>query len=627
MGWTLASSEHEEQQQQARALIGPAAADALYPVHSPIQEPIVPNGQLVPRLDATPIPAPERPESAARSSPGADQPVRAARAADAGLFDALGSNNWAVGPARTAAGRALLAGDQHLDLTLPSIWYEAHLVVADSLDVYGVTIPGAPGIIIGFNRDLAWTFTNTEADVQDRYAEVVDDASHPRHYRVDGVWRPLRLEAERYLDAKGRLIREDTLGFTHRGPLTSDGAGHWVSTRWTVLESGHELEAFSRAARARTVQGWLDSMETYQAPAQNMLVADRAGTIAIRSTGRFPLRPVVRGDLIQRGDTSAADWTGDWPVSTLPQAVDPVQGFLASANQEPVDPRVNPKYLGANWYTPWRAIRINQLLRADSQVTPDAMRRYQTDPGSPAADLFVAAFFRAARRFPARDSLQRAAQLLAQWDRRYTRDNTRAVLYEEAMRQLQKLLWDELTWAGPHGQPTPPFPGLGVVAELLQDPSNPWWDNGGTRDVVEDRDRTLADALVVAYAETVRRYGAPDGGGWRWESIRHDNIYHLLRIPALSALDIPVQGGSSTLNPTSGSGTFGPSWRMVVELAPEIRAWGIYPGGQSGNPASSHYVDRVSTWSDGRLDTLFVPGTLAAARARGRGDLDLVPVR
>jgi penicillin amidase len=627
MGWTLALSEHEEHQQQARALIGPAAADALYPVHSPVQEPIVPNGQLVPRLDATPIPAPERPESAARSSPAADQPVRAALAADAGLFDALGSNNWAVGPARTAAGHALLAGDQHLDLTLPSIWYEAHLVVADSLDVYGVTIPGAPGILIGFNRDLAWTFTNTEADVRDRYAEVVDDASHPRHYRVDGVWRPLRLEPERYLDAKGRLILEDTLGFTHRGPLTSDGAGHWVSTRWTVLESGHELEAFSRAARARTVQGWLDSMASYQAPAQNMLVADRAGTIAIRSTGRFPLRPVVRGDLIQRGDTSAADWTGDWPVSALPQAVDPVQGYLASANQEPVDPRVNPKYLGANWYTPWRAIRINQLLRADSQVTPDAMRRYQTDPGSPAADLFVPAFFRAARRYPARDTLQRAAQLLAQWDRRYTRDNTRAVLYEEAMRQLQKLLWDELTWAGPHGPPTPPFPGLGVVAELLQDPSNPWWDNGGTRDVVEDRDRTLADALVAAYAETVRRYGAPDSGGWRWESIRHDNIYHLLRIPALSALDVPVQGGSSTLNPSSGSGTFGPSWRMVVELAPVIRAWGIYPGGQSGNPASSRYLDRVSAWSDGRLDTLFVPGTLAAARARGRGDLDLVPAR
>ena len=213
---------------------------------------------------------------------------------------------------------------------------------------------------------------------------------------------------------------------------------------------------------------------------------------------------------------------------------------------------------------------------------------------------------------------------MAQWDRRYTRENTRAVLYEEAIRQLQLLLWDELAWSG---RAAPPPPGLGVVVELLQDPSNPWWDNGGTRDVVEDRDLILADALVAAYAETVRRHGPPDGGGWRWDTIRHDNIYHLLRIPALSALEVPVQGGSSTLNPSSGTGTFGPSWRMVVELAAEIRAWGIYPGGQSGNPASSRYVDRVSTWSEGQLDTLFVPRTPAAARARGRGDLDLAPLR
>jgi penicillin amidase len=302
-----------------------------------------------------------------------------------------------------------------------------------------------------------------------------------------------------------------------------------------------------------------------------------------------------------------------------------VQGYLASANQEPIDPRVNPRYLGANWYSPWRAIRINQLLRADSLVTPDAMRRYQTDPGSPAADVFVPAFFRAARRFPARDSLQVAVRLLAQWDRRYTRDNTRAVLYEEAIRQMQRLLWDELSAAG--GSQALDTPGLAVVTELLQDPSNPWWDNGGTRDVFEDRDVILAQALVAAYTTVVHDHGAPDAGGWRWEKVRQANILHMLHIPALSALGIPVQGGQSTLNPSSGLGGFGPSWRMVVELGPEIRAWGVYPGGQSGNPASSRYVDRIRAWSNGELDTLFVPGTVAAAQARARSELDLTPAR
>lgn len=623
MGWTLASSDLETEQERARALIGAAAADALYPVHAPIQEPIVPNGQTAPRYDIVAIPPPQAPES--NGPPRAATPTPIAESADSDRTDALGSNNWAVAPWRTAAGFALLAGDQHLDLDLPSTWYEVHVVVPDSLDVYGVTIPGAPGVIIGFNRDVAWTLTNTEADVEDRYAEIVDDTAHPLHYRVDGAWRPVRIEPERYLGPNGDSILVDTLRFTHRGPLTLDEEGRWLSTRWTVLEAGTELSAFARAAHAHTAQAWLDSMETYQAPAQNMLVADRAGTIAIRSTGRFPIRPVVRGDLVQRGDTSAADWTGDWPLAALPQAVNPVQGYLASANQEPIDPRVNPRYLGANWYAPWRAIRINQLLRADSAVTPDAMRRFQTDPGSPAADLFVPAFFRAARRFPKRDSLQLAARLLAQWDRRYTKDNTRAVLYEVAIRQLEILLWDELAPPGPSRLPHPIRPNLGIVAALLQDPVNPWWDNRATPDVVEDRDLLLADALVQGYAETLRRHGPPDDGGWRWDGVRHANVFHLLRIKALSALDIPIHGGQSTLNPSSGSGNFGSSWRMVVELGPELRAWGTYPGGQSGNPASSRYVDRIRGWSEGELDTLFVPRTDSAARARSVSDLELVP--
>ena len=598
MGWTLAYSDLEDLHAAAAQAVGTRAADALYPIESPVQEPLQPNGQRAPRFSRAPLPLP-----AGRLATGrAAGPVTLAQADSAEIeADALGSNNWAVAPARSASGFALLAGDQHLELTLPAIWYEVHLVVADSLDVYGVTIPGAPGVLIGFNRDIAWTFTNTEADVLDQYAEVVDDARSPSRYRVDGNWRALRLEPERFLGPRGELLSIDTIRYTHRGPLRRCADG-WRSVRWTVLESGGELGAFGRAARATSASAWLDSVTVYRAPAQNMLVADRRGTIAIRSTGRFPFRPGGRGDVVQRGDTSVSDWTGDWPLAELPQATNPAQGYLASANQQPVDPRVNPRYLGANWYSPWRAIRINQLLRADSAVTPDAMRRFQTDPGSPAAEIFVPAFLAAAAKFAQDDTVRRAASLLAQWDRRYTRENTRAVLYESAVRQLQNLLWDELDSLNP-------VPGLAVTATLLRDSSSAWWDDHRTGQVVEDRDRLLARALSLALEETLRIRGDPDAGGWRWDRVRHANVYHLLRIPALSALGIPVQGGQSTLNPSSGRGDFGPSWRMVVELGPEPRAWGVYPGGQSGNPASQRYLDRLPRWRDGELDTLRFPRT------------------
>ena len=125
--------------------------------------------------------------------------------------DAIGSNNWTVGPRRTAAGYALLAGDPHLELTLPSIWYEIHLHVAGGTDVAGVTLVGAPGVIIGFNRGAAWSFTNTGADVRDLYVETVDDPLRPTRYLLDGSWRPLQRRIEVVRGPGGGVLATDTL--------------------------------------------------------------------------------------------------------------------------------------------------------------------------------------------------------------------------------------------------------------------------------------------------------------------------------------------------------------------------------------------------------------------------------
>jgi penicillin amidase len=537
--------------------------------------------------------------------------------------DALGSNNWAVGSKRTRDGHTLLAGDPHLDLSLPSIWYEAHMVVPGRLDVYGVTIPGAPGIVIGFNRDIAWTFTNTEADVLDYYEETVDDSLHPRRYLLNGEWRPLELRPEIYRGRHGEVLATDTTRYTHRGPLRRMH-GHWLSFRWTVLEGAPNSENFARAVEAHSVAEFQAAMARLDSPAQNMLVADRSGSIAIRSTGKFPIRPGDgRGDLIRSGTTTASDWTGQWPLDQYPGAKDPAQGYLASDNQQPIDPRVNPRYLGADWYLPWRALRINELLRADSAVTPDDMRRFQTDPGSPRADWMVPAFLAAAHSVRGDDTLARAAALLAQWDRRYAMDNRRAVLFEAAMEELPGRLWDELDDQRV-GRPTV-TPNIGAVLELLQDPSNPWWDDRRTTGRVEHRDDILAASLRAGLVRLLRELGGPDGDAWLWSHNRHANIYHLLRIPAFSALNIPIQGGPSTLNPSSGDGVHGASWRMVVELGPEVRAWGTYPGGQSGNPASPRYLDRLPRWEAGELDSLRFPHTAEELSGRTTATLTLLP--
>ena len=608
MGYTLAYLDTESDRYAAAARVGFPAADALFPSSAPIQEPIQPTGRSTPRFDFRRLPAPGLPDSSARvfadaydaflPSAGDERSVHA-------------SNNWAVSTRRSANGHALLAGDPHLDLTLPSIWYEAHIVVPGKLDVYGVTIPGAPFIVIGFNRDVAWSFTNASTDVLDFYVEHVDDPARPTELSVDSMLTRLTPRAETYRDDRGDVVATDTIYYGMRGPLRKI-RGQWMSMRWTVLESGTEPQAFMVAQRARSVAELQAAFgQAYKAPAQNIVSADRGGHIAIRTTGRFPMRPdSVPGNHVFSGLGTRTDWRGDVPLDAYPQAFDPPQGFVASANQQPIDPATSKYWWGGN-YDPWRALRINELLRSDSSVTVDDMRAFQTDPGSIRARLFTSRIVvgarNAMRSMPAgaaRDKLSRAAMLLSEWDQRYTRDNRRAVLFEETMTELANRTWDELL--PDSGARRVATPSSAVLLQLMADSASAWWDDRRTA-TRERRDDVIAAALVAALDNVTKRRGPPDGDDWRWDRIRFANINHLLRLPALSATNIPVQGGPGTLAPSNGSGSHGPSWRMVVDLGPQIRAWTTYPGGQSGNPLSNRYRDRIGAWSRGELDEVRFP--------------------
>jgi penicillin amidase len=494
------------------------------------------------------------------------------------------------------------------------------------MDVGGVTIPGLPGITIGYTRAFAWSFTNTGADVMDFWREAVDHAEAPTTYLLDGAPQPLETRVEQFRDAAGAVIATDTVYYTHRGPMTRQGT-EWLSMRWTVLEAGREIEAFFAGQHASTASAFLDSMAVYyQAPAQNMIVADTAGTIAIRSTGRYPVRADSgRGTVIRDGRTRAADWIGNWPVARYPQAVRPAQGFLASANQQPIDPAAEPLYLGADpQYETWRALQINRLLRADAAVTADAMRRYHTDPGSVRAEQLAPPFVQAARaRMAAGDtsaSLKAAAQLLGAWDHRYTRDNTGARLFETALARAITLLWDEFVPAGDSVRAATPTDAQ--LPRLLADAASPWWDRRATP-ARETRDEILASALAAAYDTLVVQYGDPAKTPWTWGKVAPASPNHLLRLAGFAAPYIPVDGGRGTLNPSVGPGArranFGASWRMVAEMGAQPRIRAVYPGGQSGNPGSPRYLDRLALWGDGQLDSVRTPRTpqqLAASDVR-----------
>ena len=372
----------------------------------------------------------------------------------------MASNNWAVAPSRSATEHALLAGDPHLDLTLPSIWYEAHLVVPGRLDVYGVTIPGAPAIVIGFNRDVAWTFTNTGADVMDLYAEAVDDRRRPTRYRVDGAWRPLEPRVEVYRGTERRDDRHRHACTSRiRGPLQRV-RGRWLSMRWTVLEARtRELDASSRARARASAAEFQDAMARYfSAPAQNMLAADRGGT------HRHPLdRPLsdpaaaTAAEPSVRRHASANDWQGDRPRRAiaagdrsragLPRVGQPAAGRSARDPPSWLGGRLRPVARAAHQRAAARrqrrhgrrdaplpdrsGQRARRLLRALLPRAPRcAWRQRGTGPNPPRA--------RASAGAPARRGGTAATPAT----------NTGAVLFEAAMREAALQTWDELAAAG-----------------------------------------------------------------------------------------------------------------------------------------------------------------------------------
>jgi penicillin G amidase len=614
MALTLAYDPEDLRRTRAAALVGRDAANILFPRNSPIQEPIQPvDGRTSPREQWSVIPAPGAPDTSllapAKAASVLEHTALAMPSADQ-TGDALGSNNWAVAPTRTASGGALLAGDPHLDLSLPSIWYEAHLVVKDSLDVYGVTFPGAPTVIIGFNQNVAWTFTNTGGDVADYYLEEVDNRNAPTQYRLDGAWQKLTSRVETYRSASGATVAIDTVFYSHRGPMIREN-GQFLSFKWTAHDVSDEISAFTAATRAASVQAWQNAMLPYKAPTQNMLVADRNGTIAIRAYGEYPARPNGdEGSYVKDGRTRASDWTGLLPVADMPQTTNPSQGYIVSANQQPFDPAAVNRYIGGNWPDPWRALRLNELLRSDEKMTPDRMRQIQTDPLNVRARM-LAPFFVHAMVSKPNTAQTRAVSLLRDWDYKYSLDSRASVLFEAAMKRLVRATWDELIPAG--GSAPVATPSTVVLLQLLRDSTNAWWDDRRTANARETRDDIVGAALTSAYDSLVTVLG-PVGPAWEWSKTGGINVHHLVNLAGFARDHLPVTSGYGTVAPASGAtGSHGASWRMVVELTKNGRtAWSIYPGGQSGNPASQRYDDRLEKWRTGQLDSLIVPTTLAS---------------
>ncbi len=572
----------------------------LFPASPPLQVPIVPEpGGTVRDANRRPIYS----ESGYLMADAA-APLAGVSSLAEGWLPGKGSNNWAVDGLRSATGSPILAGDMHLSLSLPAIWYEVHLVTP-SMNSYGVTIPGAPLPVEAYNDRLGWAFTNTGSDQIDHFALQVD-ASHTG-YLYNGSFRPFEIVVDTIAirDAPPRI---DSLYFAHWGPADLDREVP-MAIRWVAHDSSRALRALWQMNRATNFQTFQDALRYWDTPMQNILYADVDGNIAIRSTGYLPIRASYDGTGLRDGSSDDHAWIGRVPFDELPFSFNPPRGYLASTNQAPAD-STYPYFLGRNWESGYRSLRIDALLSGQESHALDDFKSYQSDVYVVQRDLFA----------PLLDSLsglspraQELRALLSRWGGEASVDRPEPLVLDIFLDNLADIVWDEPLFDRA-GRPEETM----LYSLLVGEPESAWFDLQDTP-LREQGEDVLRLAIEASVDSLTAGYGW-DRARWRWGNHHHVVFRHFTRSEALRPLwrgPFEYPGFASTLSPAgSRVTTHSASWRMVVDFSARPPAgYGVYPGGQSGNPFSSLYDRHLETYLRFEHYPLYKPTTADEARA------------
>ncbi|MFN2329623.1 MAG: penicillin acylase family protein [Chromatocurvus sp.] len=602
--------------------VGPERAAQVLPLNvNPDREP-----------EALPVrlPSREAPAATGTASAAAAQRARPVLAASLRAEQALlhiGSNNWVVGPDRSASGKAIVVNDPHLDARLlPGPWYPVSMSTPD-FQAAGVALPVLPGLMIGRTDRVAFGVTNGYGDVQDLFIETQAPGADD-HYLEDGRATPFELRTETLRikdeDAEGGFREQSlTVRSTRRGPVISDHGfvdlgDRVVSLRWGAAEAfgpevGFDQLLFARSARE--VDGAIQRMDIHMF---NIVFADVDGNFGRRSSGRIPVRTRGAGALPVAVTDGGPYWRGWIPKDEMPGEFNPARGWSGTANHD-TRPTAYP-YSYSTYFSPsYRYRRISALLTDNDASTPSDHWRYMRDVHNLQAARLVPVLLPLLRD-SGHDEL---ANELAAWEHNDRAAERAPGYYQDLYRGLALATFrDEL------GEPlTRDLLGTWYTWQerfdaMVIDGTSPWFDKVDTGDTVE----TLGD-LVAEVADAV------DLSAATWGDRHQLRFVSPLR---QSGLGSDFLGGGSY--PMAGSGetvkraryafnkpydvAFFASFNMVADLAEDqLRA--ALPGGVAARLFHDHYRDLIPDWHAGKPLRIPLSGAVAAEGATSR--LTLTP--
>jgi penicillin amidase len=532
-----------------------------------------------------------------------------------GATEGIGSNNWALSGKLTASGKPLLANDPHLGLSAPAIWYFAHLD-APGMNVIGATLPGVPAVVLGRTDKFAWSFTNTNPDVQDLYIEQID-AKNPGMYRGPDGMLPFKVHQE-IIDIKGAPPLTFLVKETRHGPVISDSYArakkaidttrYALALRWTALDKENQsVVGLLEMNRAQDLDEFKMALRKNYAPMQNVVMADSEGNIAYQAAGVAPKRQLhhgLYGVAPALGWDKQYDWAGYVSFDQLPSSNNPEQGWLATANQRIIASN-DPNPLTGDWDLPARYDRIVELSKSKNNHDAQSMKLMQGDTLS-LTSIQLLSLFKSSQ--PSHPLAAQVLEIINSFDGNMKADSAGALIFNAWADQLTRNLFSRLGHVFTDNYGNRNY--RGALIEQIQNPTSPWCDDpktAATESCLESSNNAFDKALEFLAKE----YGN-DPKKWSWGQAHiaiseHRPLSKAPLIGRLFNLSTPFPGDNNTVNVgrlelLRSSNPYetlqAPSLRTIYDFSDLEKSLFIYQTGQSGWVQSKSYRNMNALWAN-----------------------------
>lgn len=524
---------------------------------------------------------------------------------------ALGSNNWAVAPKRSASQAAVVVNDPHLDArALPGPWHPVGLH-APGIRAIGVALPGVPGLLVGRNEHVAFGVTNAYGDSQDLFIETAAPDREGFYLERDETVPFGIIEEEiriRHADAPNGFRTETLIvRTTKRGPIVAEGlaGGRMLSLRTAVAElPGGEL-GFDRLLTAKDAYQVDAAVQKMDVIYFNYVFGDTQGRIGHRASGLVPIRRHGHGAFPTEASAEDA-WLGMIAPDEMPGQIAPERGWVGTANHD-TRPDDMELYYTSYASPAYRYRRMSEVLNEAENMTTADQLALMLDTQNLQAPMLLPALIET---LEASDNHADLAVLLADWDGRDDAEAAAPLLYHRLYQQIAyETFVDEMGEALVKEYLKSWYVWQERFDRLLATPDSEWFNDTRTaeRETLPDLIHRAAD---IVRPRLVERHGE-DPANWTWGSEHRIAFFSLLRPigperDAFGFAERPMSGSGETLMRArttfmSEGVEFFASMRFVADLGDPEKVEAVLAGGAVDRQFHPHQKDQLPAWSDGEL--------------------------